>query len=200
MAARPLGNHMDNALQKLAKQIRVFFCDSDGVLFPNTVLMGAPYKAKYRSYYDGLGLLFLRELDIRVVFITNEKGDNAAALRETVEKLNALSSSKPQKADGWEPIVLYEGRNSEEKLETAKEFLSENGLTLEESAYMGDDLIDAPLLRAVALPAAPAQAEEAIKNICTFVAKRGGGAGAIRDFANMIVEARGVDPFTFPTQ
>lgn len=191
---------MDNALKEFAGRIKVFFCDSDGVLFPNTVLMGAPYKAKYRSYYDGLGLLFLRELGIRVVFITNEKGESAAALRETVEKLNSLPSSKPQKADGWEPIVVYEGRNGAKKLETAKEFLVENGLTLEESAYMGDDLIDVPLLRAVALPAAPAQAEDAIKKICKFIAKREGGAGAIRDFANMVVEARSVDPFSLPTQ
>ncbi len=191
---------MNSELKDVAKKIKVFFCDSDGVLFPNTVLMGTPEKTKYRSYYDGLGLLFLRELGIRVVFITNEKGESAKALRETVEKLNSLPSSKPQKVDGWEPIVLYEGCNSEKKLETAKEFLNQNGLTLEESAYMGDDLIDAPLLRAVALPAAPAQAEEAIKNICAFVATREGGAGAIRDFANMILEARGVDPFTLPTQ
>ncbi len=191
---------MSPELKDLAQKIKVFFCDSDGVLFPNTVLMGAPYKGKYRSYYDGLGLLFLRELGIRVVFITNEKGESAAALRETIEKLNRLPSSKPQKEDGWEPIVLYEGRNGADKLRTAKKFLTENGFTLEESAYMGDDLIDAPLLRAVALPAAPAQAEEVIKNICAFVAKREGGAGAIRDFANVIVEARGIDPFTLPTQ
>mgnify|MGYP001593408557 FL=1 len=191
---------MSPELKDLAQKIKVFFCDSDGVLFPNTILMGAPYKAKYRSYYDGLGLLFLRELGVRIVFITNEKGDSAAALRETVEKLNGLPSSKPQKADGWEPVILYEGQNSANKLETAKKFLAENNLTLAESAYMGDDLIDAPLLRAVALPAAPAQAEEAIKDICAFVAKREGGAGAIRDFANMIVEMRGIDPFTLPTQ
>lgn len=191
---------MDATPRALATRIKVFFCDSDGVLFPNTVLMGAPYKAKYRSYYDGLGLLFLRELGIRVVFITNEKGDSATALRETVEKLNGLPSSKPQKADGWEPVIIYEGRNGAKKLETAEAFLAENGLTFAEAAYMGDDLIDAPLLRAVALPAAPAQAEEVIKNICTFVAKREGGAGAIRDFANMLVEARGIDPFTLPTQ
>ena len=191
---------MNTDLKEIAASIKVFFCDSDGVLFPNTILMGAPYKAKYRSFYDGLGLLFLRELGIRIVFITSEKGASASALRETVKKLNGLPSSKPQKADGWEPIVLYEGRNSADKLNTAKEFLSEKGFTLEESAYMGDDLIDAPLLRAVALPAAPAQAEEAIKNICTFVAKREGGAGAIRDFANMMVEMRGINPFTLPTQ
>lgn len=191
---------MDDTITSLAAHIKVFFCDSDGVLFPNTVLMGAPYKAKYRSYYDGLGLLFLRELGIRVVFITNEKGESAAALRETVEKLNGLPSSKPQKVDGWEPIIVYEGRNGAKKLETAKEFLDENNLSFEDAAYMGDDLIDAPLLRAVALPAAPAQAEEMIKDICLFTAKREGGAGALRDFANMVVEARGIDPSSLPTQ
>lgn len=191
---------MDNALKELAGHIKVFFCDSDGVLFPNTVLMGAPYKAKYRSYYDGQGISLLRAVGIRVVFITNEKDDAAAALREAVEKLNSLPSSKPQKADGWEPIVCYEGRGGMRKLETAQEFLAEHHLTLEESAYMGDDLIDVPILRAVALPAAPAQAEEVIKNICRFVAKREGGAGAIRDFANMILAARNIDPFSLPPQ
>ena len=46
----------------------------------------------------------------------------------------------------------------------------------------------------------PRKAEEVIKGICKFVAVRDGGAGAIRDFANMVVEARGVDPFSLPTQ
>lgn len=191
---------MKQDLQNLAKQIKVFFCDSDGVMFPNTVLMGAPYKAKYRSYYDGQGISLLRAVGIRVVFITNEKGESAAAIRETVEKLNSLPSSKPQKADGWEPVTLYEGRGGTKKLETAQEFLTQNNFTLEESAYMGDDLIDAPLLRAVSLSAAPAQAEVAIKNICKFVATREGGAGAIRDFANMVLEARDIDPFSLSPQ
>lgn len=191
---------MNDTLQKSAARIKVFFCDSDGVLFPNTVLMGAPYKAKYRNYYDGQAISLLRAVGIRVVFITNEKGAAAAAVRETVQKLNSLPSSKPQKADGWEPVVLYEGRGGAKKLETAQEFLTQNNLTLKESAYMGDDLIDAALLRAVALPTAPAQAEEAIKNICIFVAKREGGAGAIRDFANMVLKARGIDQFSLPPQ
>lgn len=191
---------METELKDRVQKLKVFFCDSDGVLFPNTVLMGAPFKAKYRSYYDGLGLLFLRELGIRVAFITNEKGESAAALRETVEKLNSLPSSKPQKADGWDPIVLYEGRSDMKKLEIAEEFLATNGFSFEEAAYMGDDLIDVPLLRAVALPAAPAQAEESIRSICLFVAARAGGEGAIRDFANMVVTIRGIDPFSLPTQ
>jgi len=201
MEGKVRGNRsMTHDLQTLAKNIKVFFCDSDGVMFPNTVLMGAPFKAKHRSYYDGQGVSLLRAVGIRVVFITNEKGEGAAAIRETVAKLNSLPSSKPQKADGWEPVVLYEGRDGTSKLEIANEFLAQHNFTLAESAYMGDDLVDVPLLQVVALGAAPAQAEQVVRNICAYVADREGGAGALRDFANMVLEARSIDPFSLPPQ
>ena len=187
-----------------ARGLRVAFFDSDGVMFSNTVLMGAPFKAKERSYYDGQGTSLLRAVGVRVVFITNEKGDSAAAIRDTVAKLNSLASAQPQDPNGWEPVVLYEGRGGLKKLDTAREYLSEHGFTLDQASFMGDDLVDANLLREVGLPAAPAQAEEVIRKLCLerggFVAMREGGAGAIRDFANMVLEARDIDPFTLPPQ
>ena len=117
-----------------------------------------------------------------------------------MENLNSLPSTKPKKPDGGEPGVLDEGRGGIKKLETAQEFLAEKGFAFSESAYMGDDLVDVPLLKQVALPAAPAQAEKAVRDIVSFVAEREGGAGAIRDFANMVLEARGIDPFSLPPQ
>lgn len=184
----------------LVNGIRAALFDSDGVMFPNTVLMGAPYKAKYRSYYDGQGISLLRAVGIRVAFITNEKGDSAAAIRETVAKFNALPSSAPQTEGGWAPVALYEGYGGPKKVEAAQHFLAQSGCTPEQSSYMGDDLVDVPLLRAVALPAAPAQAEEVVKQLCLFVSEREGGTGAIRDFANMILSMRNIDPTTLPTQ
>lgn len=182
----------------LARKLKAAVFDSDGVMFPNTVLMGAPYKAKYRSYYDGQAISLLRAIGIRVAFITNEKWANATAIRETVDKFNSLPSSKPQKVDGWDLVTLYEGRGGIHKLETLKELLLGMGVSLEETSYMGDDLVDREALQAVALAVAPAQAEQVIKNICDFVCKREGGAGAIRDFANYVLEARGIDQFTLP--
>jgi 3-deoxy-D-manno-octulosonate 8-phosphate phosphatase (KDO 8-P phosphatase) len=192
-------------LSDLAKRIKVALFDSDGVMFRNAVLMGAPFKAKERSYYDGQGISLLRDLGIRVAFITNETGDSAAAIRETVEKFNSLPSSKPQKDDGWEPVVLYEGRGGLRKFQTAQEHLlslEKQGCvaTFNECSYMGDDLVDVVLLKSVALPAAPAQAETAIKDICKFVSAREGGKGAIRDFANMILKERGINPFSLSFQ
>lgn len=186
---------------EIAKKFKVFFCDSDGVMFPNTVLMGAPYKAKHRSYYDGQAISLLRAIGIRIVFITNEKGESATAIRDTIEKLNGLPSSKSDgNPTGWDHVVLYEGRGGVRKLDTAREYLQENGFTLEESAYMGDDLVDVPLLKEVALPCAPAQAEKVVRDLCIFVSERNGGEGAIRDFANMVLETRGIDSTTLPPQ
>lgn len=187
-------------VRALAQKIKVFFCDSDGVMFLNTVLMGAPYRAKYRSYYDGQGISLLRAIGIHVVFITNEEGDSAAAIRGTVEKFNHLPSSKPQKADGWEPVALYEDCGGYGKVVAAQDYLAKCRWGLDESAYMGDDLVDVPLLQCVALPCAPLQAEAAVRRICGFVSDREGGAGAIRDFANMVLEARNINPFNLPPQ
>jgi 3-deoxy-D-manno-octulosonate 8-phosphate phosphatase (KDO 8-P phosphatase) len=190
----------EDMLVQKACGIRVFFCDSDGVLFPNTVLMGAPYKGKTRSYYDGQGISLLRALGIRVAFITNEKGDSAAAIRETIQKFNTLPSSEKQGEPGWAHVELYEGCGGDRKVEVAREILDKLGCSFEEAAFMGDDLVDAPLLKLVGLPAAPVQAEAAIKKLCMFVSAREGGAGAIRDFANMVLETRGIDPLTLPAQ
>lgn len=186
---------MNSAPQK----IKVFLCDSDGVLFPNTVVMGSSEKSKPRSYYDGQGISLLRALGIRVAFITNEQGAAAAALRETVEKCNSLPSSQPQSASGWKPVALFEGYGGIRKVEAAEQFLAECGASFEEVAFMGDDLVDVPLLEKVALAAAPSSAEEAVKALCAFVSERPGGNGAIRDFANMILEVRQVDPRSLPT-
>lgn len=192
---------MNAEFNTIAKRLKVFFCDSDGVMFPNTTWMGAPFKAKYRSYYDGQGISLMRAVGILVVFITNEQGASAAAIRETVEKLNALPSSKSEASPhGWEHVVLFEGRGGIKKLETAADFLRQHDLSFDEAAFMGDDLVDVPLLKAVALPASPASAEEAIRKLSLFVAARDGGAGAIRDFANALLAARGVDPLTLPPQ
>jgi len=191
---------MNESLQQLAQSIQVFFCDGDGVLFTGSVLVGAPYKAKWRSHADGQGISLLRAIGIRIVFITNEKDEDAAAMREIVAKFNALPSSKPQKADGFEPVELFEGYGGPRKLEAAREFLDRSGLSLEHAAFMGDDVVDATLLCAVALPCAPSTAEEPIKHLSKFISERPGGAGAIRDLANMILAARSIDPFTLPHQ
>lgn len=185
-------------------QLRFFAFDSDGVLFPNTVwegaeLAGEAFRPKLRSYYDGQGLSLLRALGLRLCIITNEKGAHAAGVRAAVAKWNALpSAQKPLAEGGWPPIELFEGCGGARKLAALNEWLARNGGTLSECGAMGDDLVDVPMLRAVAFRAAPRSAEEAVRTLCDFVSERPGGEGAVRDLANHLVAAFGKDALALP--
>lgn len=188
-------------IQEIAKKIKVVFSDVDGVFTNNQVLEGAPYKSKYRSYYDGQGVSLLRAIGLDVALITNEKGDSAKHILDVVEKWNTLpSSSKIEGDGGWKHVKIYTGMGGSRKLEAAMDFLKEKNISFDECAYIGDDLVDVPLMQKVALRAAPINADPHIKKIAHFISEREGGKGAFRDFANFILEARGIDPLTLPPQ
>ncbi|MBI2670112.1 MAG: HAD hydrolase family protein [Candidatus Yanofskybacteria bacterium] len=190
-----------NADKKLVERVKIFFSDVDGVFTNNQVLEGATHKGKWRSYYDGQGTSLLRAIGIRVCFITNEKDESAKAISDVVAKLNKLPSSEKNPGDGgWHHVKLYTGMGGTKKIIAAEEYLAEVGLSFDDAAFMGDDLVDVPLLRRVALRAAPISAEKIVKDIAHFISERPGGNGAIRDFANFILECRGVDPFTLSPQ
>jgi 3-deoxy-D-manno-octulosonate 8-phosphate phosphatase (KDO 8-P phosphatase) len=184
-----------------ANKIRVVFSDVDGVFTDNRVLEGAPYKAKWRSYYDGQGVSLLRALGLQVVLITNEKGASAQHIVDVCKKWNELpSSSKIEGDGGWSHVVLYTGAGDSHKVEAAKDFLKTTSYTWEQCAFMGDDLVDVPLFKHVSLKAAPISADPAIKAMADFVSERPGGAGAFRDFANALIMARNIDPLSLPPQ
>ncbi|MBI2062836.1 MAG: HAD hydrolase family protein [Candidatus Yanofskybacteria bacterium] len=185
----------------LAKIILAVFFDVDGVFTDNRVLEGAPYKAKWRSYYDGQGVSLLRAIGLHVCLITNEKGDSAKGIVDVVEKWNNLPSSQKIFGDGgWHHVRLYTGMGGTKKVIAAEEWLKEIGVTFDRCAFMGDDLVDVPLLQKVALAAAPISADPAIKKIVHFISERPGGYGALRDFVNFILNCRGINPLALPPQ
>jgi 3-deoxy-D-manno-octulosonate 8-phosphate phosphatase KdsC-like HAD superfamily phosphatase len=201
-----------NEAIRLAKEIEAVIFDSDGVLFPAIAWegwyaeSGAKMVPKPRSYADGQGVSLLRAIGIHVAFVTNEKGDHAQAIEDTVAKWNSLPSAEKTPGDGgWLPVGLYTGMGGPKKVIAAADFLTERQILKDAQvdwskvAAMGDDLVDIPLLRKVAFPVAPAQAEEVVLIEAKHVTKRPGGAGAIRDFANFVLMARGIDPTTLPT-
>ena len=178
-------------LKLIAREIQAVISDVDGVFTNNQVLEGAPYKAKFRSYYDGQGVLLLCASGIRVCLITNEKGKRAQSIIDMVKKWNDLLVDKKIK----HKIDLYLGAGGEGKVQIAEEWLKKAGTSFSQTAYMGDDLLDIPLLKKVVLSGAPAQAERVVKKMVDFVSERDGGAGGFRDFANFILEVKNIDLF-----
>lgn len=72
------------------------------------------------------------------------------------------------------------------KVEDMRSILARLGITLEETAYIGDDLPDKECMELVGICGCPTDAIEEIKNICDFVSSKKGGDGAVRDFIEWI--------------
>lgn len=183
---------MTEEFKKKLKKIKAVILDGDGVFFSGRVLID-PEKGevlKERSYIDGQGISFLRVSGIRVAFISGEK---TGFLEKAGEKLNSLPSVREGK---WIPIAVFTDFQGQQKVDIIQNWLNEIGVEWHECAAMGDDLADYRLLKKVGVAAAPAQAEEVIKRIVHYVTPRKGGNGAIRDFCNLILKAKGIDPIT----
>lgn len=178
-----------DALREKAKKIKGLAFDCDGVFFTGSVFVDQTNgeALKERSFYDGQGISLLRDAGLRIVFITAEE---SKFMNVVVNKFNNLKSVK----DGrWPEVDVYAGAMGKDKASILESWLQEKGILWKECAYMGDDLSDYEVLQKVGLASAPQQAEEIIKKNVDYVTPRCGGRGAIRDLANLILEAKGVD-------
>jgi 3-deoxy-D-manno-octulosonate 8-phosphate phosphatase (KDO 8-P phosphatase) len=165
------------------KNIKAVVFDADGVLFTGSVFMNQEGEAmKERSHIDGHGISLLRQNGIKVCFITAEK---SAFLQKVADKWN---NGKLEKVD------IFMDKEGKDKVKTASLWLKEKNISWQNCAAMGDDLTDYHLLKESVFAVAPAQAEQEIKKIADFITPRTGGNGAIRDFCNLILEAKGINP------
>jgi 3-deoxy-D-manno-octulosonate 8-phosphate phosphatase (KDO 8-P phosphatase) len=161
----------------LARRIQVVAFDVDGVLTDGSIYFGAlngePVEMKRFSAQDGLGVLFLRDAGIKTVAISGKQSE-ATRLRMTALGVHEL-------------IEDARGRN----LPAFEGTLIRFGTRIEDVAYIGDDLADLPLMRRVGLPVAVPNAVEEVKKIARIVTTAAGGAGAVREFAELLLRARG---------
>ena len=125
------------------------------------------------STTDSAGVLFCKQLQIPVGIIT---GEDTEIVKRRAEKLKVEH--------------LYQGIN--DKLSVAKTLCEELQISLSEVAYIGDDLGDIELLKAVGFSAAPANAPEYIQALVHCVTKKSGGEGAFREFVEEILTRAGV--------
>jgi 3-deoxy-D-manno-octulosonate 8-phosphate phosphatase (KDO 8-P phosphatase) len=148
---------------------RIILTDIDGVWTDGGMYydqMGNEWKRFHT--YDGAGVFLAHRLHIPVGIIT---GEQTEIVRRRAEKLNV--------------DYLFQGVTN--KAETAQELIVSLGIGWEETAYIGDDLNDIPLLNKVAISAAPANAPDYIKDTVSFITEKKGGEGAFREFVERIV-------------
>lgn len=160
--------HTDNA----TPSIKLFLSDIDGTLTDGGMYYSENGdELKKFNTRDGMGMGMLREKGIKVGVITSED-----------RELNQ------RRADKLKLDFFYQGKKNGGKLAVAKEICDQMGITLQEVAYIGDDINCIELLTAVGLAACPADADARVKAIPGIhVMTKKGGEGCVREFCETIM-------------
>ncbi len=163
---------------ELARRIRLVVLDVDGVLTDAGVYLGAtrdgtPVELKRFDIQDGLGVHLMRDAGIEVALLS---GRPSEATRLRAEEL------------GVEECIQRKGGM---KIPALKDLLARLELDWSQVAMLGDDLPDLPVLRRVGLPAGVGNAVPEVRREVLFTTRKSGGDGAVREFARVLLEARG---------
>lgn len=156
-----------------AKRVKLVLTDCDGVLTDAGVYVSAQGEQMKRfSLRDGMGVERLRTIaGIAVGIITREQ---SAILAKRAEKLKI------------EELHL----GIREKLPEVQAIAAKRGISLDEVAYIGDDVNDLDVLDVVGLAAAPCDAEPLVLDRVHHICRRAGGHGAFREFAELVLAAQ----------
>lgn len=158
-----------------AKKIKLLATDIDGVWTDGSMYYNGEGECMKRfSTYDGMAMPLIREAGIEVAVLT---GENSPAVTARLKKLNIEHYFPAEKR----------------KLERIQELCEKLGISLEEVAYIGDDINDLAILPAVGLSAMACNSPILHKFVPDYITTREGGNGAFRDFADKILMARELD-------
>ena len=153
--------------------IQLLVLDVDGVLTDGHIVL-TPAGEEIKSFHarDGAGMKYWKRAGGRIAIITG-RASPAVARRAVELEIDAVRLG------------------AKSKLPAYREVLAELGVTPAQTAVMGDDLVDLPLLRHCALAAAPADADEMVLRSAHYVARRNGGQGCVRELIEWILKKAG---------
>lgn len=157
-----------------AKAIRLIAMDVDGVLTNGDIIYTQDdIELKVFNAKDGHGLAMLNAAGFELAWITGRK---SAIVERRAKELG----------------VKYVFQGARQKWPILEQVMAHLKLTPEQVFYMGDDTPDIGCLEKVGLAACPADAVEQVKAVCHVITQAGGGKGAIREMADLILSAQGL--------
>ena len=159
-------------LLRALKRVRLFAMDVDGVLTDAGMYYSeSGEELKKFNTRDGMGIKLLQRAGLITALITMEE---TKLVSRRAEKL-----AIPE---------VHQG--TRDKLAVLREMVARHGLTLQEVAFIGDDVNDLEALGAAGFGAAPADALPAVRSAVDYVCRQKGGEGAVREVADLILAAR----------
>lgn len=156
-----------------ASRVRLFLVDVDGVLSDGGIVYDGDGRESKRFHVrDGHGIKLLQRAGVEVGILSGRSSE-AVSVRARELGISLVRQGAFDKVAVWEEI------------------LNARGVPPEETAFVGDDIVDLPLLRKVGFAAAVADAEEYVASAADYVSSRPGGQGAVREIIEFVLRSSG---------
>lgn len=166
---------VSEALRERLRKVRLLVLDVDGTLTNGGIYFGASGEEFKRFHtQDGLGIVLARGVGLHTAFVTGRE--------------SSIVWRRSQELGLPRHLVL---QGVKDKVKAVRHITRELELTLEEVAFMGDDLNDLSAMGEVGVALCPADAVSHVRGAADWVAPRNGGAGAVREAIELILTARG---------
>jgi 3-deoxy-D-manno-octulosonate 8-phosphate phosphatase (KDO 8-P phosphatase) len=164
-------------IDRKAREIKLVGIDVDGVLTDGGIYLGdsAGSRVELKRYHieDGLGIHFLKQAGLRVAVITGRVSESVRLRCSELEIDDVEQDAKARKL----PALLR--------------VMERYNVRMHEVAFIGDDFPDLAILRVVGLSVAVGNAVPEVKRAAKMQLERNGGHGAVREFAEVLLKARG---------
>ena len=175
-------------LRLTASRMRLLLLDVDGVLTDGRVYIGDVIGAnggstcvELKAFHiqDGHGMKMAARGGLEVGWISS-RFSTVTGRRAKELGINLLSQPAPEQ------------KPPPEKLDVARGMAAKMGIGLDQVCFVGDDLVDAPVLKAVGLPVAVANAVPEVLRLAAYVTRKSGGEGAVREVIELILKSQGL--------
>lgn len=161
---------MDNS--RYGKQIKLIIFDVDGVLTEGHIIFGQDGEAlKAFHCQDGMGISLAHKVGLKTAIIT---GRESQIVHRRATELSIGD--------------IHQG--AADKVAALRQLMQKHSLTMEQIAYVGDDINDLPVMVQVGLPCAVANAVPEVKAVAKYISVRQGGNGAVRDIIEYILKSQ----------
>jgi 3-deoxy-D-manno-octulosonate 8-phosphate phosphatase (KDO 8-P phosphatase) len=167
---------MRKDIRERLKKIKLLILDVDGVMTDGRIIMdGDGREFKNFDVRDGHGIKMIQRYGIKVVILT---GRESKVVEYRAKDL------------GIDDVY----QKAFNKMEVFDKILQKHRLANREVAFMGDDIVDVPVLKKAGFSISVADALPLVKKHVDYVAKNRGGHGAVREICEMILQAQGKWP------
>lgn len=164
---------MKKEVNQRAKKVKMLILDIDGVMTDGRIIYDSRgNELKCFSVLDGMGFALLGQTKIKVALITAKASQ--AALRRARE-IGAVEVAQ----------------NAVDKLNAYRQILKKYQLKDENICFIGDDLLDCPVMKQAGLSVAVANACAEAKQLANYITRKEGGKGAVREVIEIILRAQG---------